>query len=422
MCDKPTCLNAAEAERLVLALEEAQQGRTPGQRLVAIMDHELRFTEAWQEARRQIEAGALGQIHYADVRILMPAAKNTTAFNWWSQEERGGGVLGAIGSHMVDSLRWLLGATVEEVSAHLRATVPELPDELDDNRMRAVTSDDYCSMQLRLRLPGLERPLDAHMTLGYAGSEALGKHSWRKMTFVGSLGVMELDLLDTSMHLYDNQGRVVVHAGGEGISGCCCWCWERGGSRLMCSLLASRRGERVQHGGHGGAGGGSGGEVRMRKAGWGPVLRRHPDGRPDQPVHPGQCPGEPSVGGRLVPCPRRLRVPGPPAAAPGVPASQGPGCRAAIPSGRAGRGQDHPGTFEGAQQGPQGAHDARGRKEPDPAGGLGSAPSTGRRPPLGRARGKGRSGAGSHHPGHRGGVAAACISTRDRPRFGFRHR
>ena len=71
-----------------------------------------RFVPAWQAARRLLDEGALGRLHYADVRVLMPSTKNTKTYTWWTQEDKGGGVLGAIGSHMIDSLRWLLRCEV----------------------------------------------------------------------------------------------------------------------------------------------------------------------------------------------------------------------------------------------------------------------------------------------------------------------
>jgi predicted dehydrogenase len=31
------------------------------------------------------------------------------AWDWWAEKKRGGGVLGAVGSHQVDMLRWWFG-------------------------------------------------------------------------------------------------------------------------------------------------------------------------------------------------------------------------------------------------------------------------------------------------------------------------
>jgi predicted dehydrogenase len=59
ICEKPTALNAAEAERLV-----AEARKHP--ELVAIIDHEMRFVPAMRAMRERI--GELGAIRYAEVR------------------------------------------------------------------------------------------------------------------------------------------------------------------------------------------------------------------------------------------------------------------------------------------------------------------------------------------------------------------
>ncbi|HEV2762604.1 MAG TPA: Gfo/Idh/MocA family oxidoreductase, partial [Pyrinomonadaceae bacterium] len=60
----------------------------------------------------------------------------------------GGGVLGAIGSHAVDSLRWLLGAEVAEVFCSLSTHVGERPVEEGGGELRRVTTDDEANLLL----------------------------------------------------------------------------------------------------------------------------------------------------------------------------------------------------------------------------------------------------------------------------------
>ena len=86
----------------------------------------------------------------------------------------------------------------------------QVPDEAADNQpLREATADDYCSAQLRLGSTAASSAaavatsgstyLDAHMTLGYVGSEALAKApGFRRLSFVGSEGVIELDLLEVT--------------------------------------------------------------------------------------------------------------------------------------------------------------------------------------------------------------------------------
>lgn len=135
--EKPTAMNAAEAEMLVAAAAR-HDGR------IAIIDHELRFLPAWLEARRVIRD--LGPVRYAEVRYASPArGDRSRAWNWWSDAERGGGIWGAIGSHIVDSLRYF-GMEVDCARAHFETVIGERPSA---DGSRDVTSDDYAAVQLR---------------------------------------------------------------------------------------------------------------------------------------------------------------------------------------------------------------------------------------------------------------------------------
>src|SRR5439155_9204800 len=64
LCEKPTALNASEAERLVEA------GRKRPDR-IALIDHELRFLPSFRAARERIADP--GGIRYAEVRYASPA-------------------------------------------------------------------------------------------------------------------------------------------------------------------------------------------------------------------------------------------------------------------------------------------------------------------------------------------------------------
>jgi predicted dehydrogenase len=139
ICEKPTALNAAEAEKLVEA-----GLRNPGR--VAIIDHELRFLPSFLAARERI--GEIGAVRYAEVRYASPSrGERSREWNWWSDANRGGGVWGAVGSHFVDALRFL-GMEVEAVKATLKTFIDERPF---GDATRKVTADDWASVTLRLR-------------------------------------------------------------------------------------------------------------------------------------------------------------------------------------------------------------------------------------------------------------------------------
>ena len=107
VCEKPLALDAAESEAIRAA------ARSAGDRL-ALVDHELRFTPARRKARELIDSGGLGKVVTVTARIANDfRADPTKPWTWWSDVTQGGGILGALGSHVLDSVRWLLGAEVE---------------------------------------------------------------------------------------------------------------------------------------------------------------------------------------------------------------------------------------------------------------------------------------------------------------------
>ena len=134
ICEKPTAMNAAEAEKMVAAAKAH-----PKQ--IAIIDHELRFLPSFRAARERI--GEIGPIRYAEVRYASPSrGDRSRPWNWWSDASQGGGVWGAVGSHFVDALRYF-GLEIEAAQAMLATVITERSG-------KKVTSDDFAAVHLRL--------------------------------------------------------------------------------------------------------------------------------------------------------------------------------------------------------------------------------------------------------------------------------
>jgi predicted dehydrogenase len=140
LCEKPTALNAAEAQDM---LEAA--AKYPNQ--FSIIDHELRFLPTFLHARQLIAEGKIGTVRSA-TSIIYSASRSdpNRVWNWWSDAGQGGGLLGAVGSHQIDRLRFVLQAEVATVSAALRNVFKERPTT---EGVKPVTSDDYYSLRLR---------------------------------------------------------------------------------------------------------------------------------------------------------------------------------------------------------------------------------------------------------------------------------
>jgi predicted dehydrogenase len=146
LCEKPMALDQREAERM---LEVAQ--RSPG---LARIDHELRYEPNRRQARQLILAGAIGPVLHLEL-VLRPYLRGDgraqavdAAWSWWYDAAQGGGILGAVGSHLIDLCRFWTGSEVVEVSGRTATFIPERSDE--QGVTRPVTADDYASFVMRL--------------------------------------------------------------------------------------------------------------------------------------------------------------------------------------------------------------------------------------------------------------------------------
>jgi predicted dehydrogenase len=140
LCEKPMAMSVAEAEEMTAAAAKTDR--------LALIDHELRFLPGRLEAYKMLRSGEIGKVRHAKYNFRASYRANEQApWTWWSDIEQGGGALGAIGSHVVDSFNWLLGTGIESVFCQLAAAVKERPNR--DGAMTEVTADDEAMMVVR---------------------------------------------------------------------------------------------------------------------------------------------------------------------------------------------------------------------------------------------------------------------------------
>ena len=125
LCEKPFALNHDEA--VAMRDAAALAGR------VGLVGHEFRFATDRALVGRVIAAGGVGTPRLATFVSYVPLAADpsTPTPEWWFDPERGGGWLGASGSHAVDQVRSWLGE-VESVSAGLGTTADRAGDVAED--------------------------------------------------------------------------------------------------------------------------------------------------------------------------------------------------------------------------------------------------------------------------------------------------
>jgi predicted dehydrogenase len=141
LCEKPTAMNAGEARDM------AEAARRSGR--LALIDHELRFDPTRRKLRDLVREGYLGRLLHVTIQVESEFRLDPKrAWSWWSDEASGGGILGAIASHIVDAVRYTFGEVVRG-RGDLRTMVAERPDATS-GAMRRVTADDYAAFWLEL--------------------------------------------------------------------------------------------------------------------------------------------------------------------------------------------------------------------------------------------------------------------------------
>jgi len=174
ICEKPTALNVQEAEAMLAAAQAAPDR-------LAIIDHQLRFHPQRLQMRQMIKEGHIGSVLQVRFDRLGSERLNPNLpWSWWSDANHGGGMLGALGSHLVDLARWMIGR-VESMTAqlqvgHLFRTDPQTEAQ------RQVTADDHADLLLRFANGAVGKITVSGITPGGYGMSILvvGTHGARR--------------------------------------------------------------------------------------------------------------------------------------------------------------------------------------------------------------------------------------------------
>lgn len=141
LCEKPMAMNAREARTMT---ETAK-----AENVLALIDHELRFQNGRQKAYKMLRDGEIGKVRHAKYNFRNASRGSANLpWTWWSDKNAGGGALGAIGSHCIDSFLWFLGTEISQVFCQLQTHIKERKNE-KTGEMTEVTSDDEANLFFR---------------------------------------------------------------------------------------------------------------------------------------------------------------------------------------------------------------------------------------------------------------------------------
>jgi predicted dehydrogenase len=180
LCEKPMAMDLAEAEEMTAAAADFPH--------LALIDHELRFQPGRQMAYRMLREGAIGKIRHVKAIFQAPHRGDPDIpWNWWSDIREGGGALGAIASHIIDSFNWFLATEISSVSCQLQTHIKERRNKKGD--LLPVTSDDESNMLLRFA--------DSELTSDATGLVSVSMTEYPRyqnsLEFYGTLGAIRID-------------------------------------------------------------------------------------------------------------------------------------------------------------------------------------------------------------------------------------
>ena len=133
-CEKPLCLNLAEACEIQAAAVEARR--------LVMVGYLYRFHPAFRFAKEVLDEGIIGRPHFALFRV----GGRGSHTEWKHQREEGGGAILEMMVHMLDLVAWLFGA-VQEVDLLWERTV--IPKRVIDTRTTMATAEDLALVRLR---------------------------------------------------------------------------------------------------------------------------------------------------------------------------------------------------------------------------------------------------------------------------------
>ena len=218
LCEKPMAMTADEAREMT--------EKAAGKNVLALIDHELRFLNGRRKAKEILESGEIGKIRHAKYNFRAPhRGSPDTPWNWWSDIESGGGALGAIGSHVFDSLRWFTNGEISQVFCQLQTHVKERFDG-KSGAMKKVSTDDEANLTLRFADSEFCEDATANVSLSMVEYPAYQN----RIEFFGSKGAIRVEFAgETFIGKADEQSwRKVEVELNEGVEGALNTGWSSG--------------------------------------------------------------------------------------------------------------------------------------------------------------------------------------------------
>jgi predicted dehydrogenase len=174
LCEKPLALNADHA-RVMYEKAEAVG-----------VKHMVLFTWRWlpivQRVKRLVEDGYIGRCFHAQFQFLCDYGRDGQ-YAWRFDRQRSNGILGDLGSHMIDLARWIVG-DISRVNAHLAINVDRVNS--DDRALSSANDAAVLTLEFANGAQGILQ-VSAVAHLADRGGE-------QRIMLHGEAGTLEMDV------------------------------------------------------------------------------------------------------------------------------------------------------------------------------------------------------------------------------------
>jgi predicted dehydrogenase len=140
LCEKPLAMHQGETQEMITAANKYSK--------FGFTNFEWRFMPARLKVKEILSQ--IGEILHIDYDINFPGYNSlaSSKAGWGGQRKHFGGMLGALGSHMIDSLLWWTEDNVRHLIAQLTTHVPEFVDEDGNKEYRDADDAFFVNGQL----------------------------------------------------------------------------------------------------------------------------------------------------------------------------------------------------------------------------------------------------------------------------------
>lgn len=185
--EKPATITVKEAEELKQMILKNDK--------INIINHQLRYNPYLLKVKEIIEQGILGRIYYINIHQQSTGFSNKNMKWTWSLEEKeGGGVRLAMGSHLIDLIRFWIKNEILTVKGNMDVVIPK---RLDNNgNIKDVTACSFFNANMNFK---------DNITVNCSATcSAIGKSEFNFQIY-GEKGELQFDLENKLIGYFINE-------------------------------------------------------------------------------------------------------------------------------------------------------------------------------------------------------------------------